>query len=171
MTVYSDLSDEEQRLLRASLAAAAVAVSVASPGRKEETASEGFAAAALILDSRADYVGNPLVSSVILALEERVRTDQTFPDYVELASAPGAHAWAMDTLRSVGELLDARATAEEAAGYRDWLMRIARTVAAAGKEDQGFLGRGGVQVNEAERAALAEIAGVLGVDPGSAGPV
>ena len=38
-----------------------------------------------------------------------------------------------------------------------------RLTAAAGKEDQGFLGRGGVEINDAERAALREIAGVLGV--------
>ena len=79
MTVYSEFPDEEQRLLRASLAAAAVAVSVASPGRQEETVSEGFAAASFVLDSRADYVGNPLVSSVILALEERVRHGPALP--------------------------------------------------------------------------------------------
>lgn len=170
MTVYSDFTDEEQRLLRASLEAAAVAVSAASPGRKEEAVSEGFAAASFVLDSRAGYVSNPLVSSVILALEERVRAEQPFPDYVKVASAPGAHGWAMDTLSTVVALLDARATADEAAGYKGWLMRIARTAAEAGKEDQGFLGRGGVQVNEAERAALAEVASVLGVDPESTGP-
>lgn len=163
MTVYSEFTDEEQRLLRASLEAAAVAVSAASPGRKEETVSEGFAAASFVLGSRGDYVTNPLVGSVILALEARVRAEQHIPDYLEVASAAGAREWAMDTLRSVVVLLDARATPDEAAGYREWLMGVASTVAAAGKEDQGFLGRGGVAVNETERAALAEIADVLGL--------
>jgi hypothetical protein len=37
-------------------------------------------------------------------------------------------------------------------------------VARAGKEDQGFLGRGGVLVNDAERAALASIAQTLGLE-------
>jgi hypothetical protein len=37
-------------------------------------------------------------------------------------------------------------------------------LAVAGTEDLGFLGWGGDLVNEAERAALAEIAGVLGRD-------
>jgi hypothetical protein len=44
-------------------------------------------------------------------------------------------------------------------------MSIARSVASAGKEDQGFLGRGGVAVNDKERQALAAIASVLGVAP------
>jgi hypothetical protein len=170
MTVYSEFTEEEQRLLRASLEAAAVAISAASPGRREETVSEGFAAASFVLDSRADHVANPLVSSLILALEEKVHAEQPFPDYVAVALAPGAQEWAMETLRAVVALLEARATADEAVGYRKWLMDIARTVAAAGKEDQGFLGRGGVQVNEAEREALAGIAGVLGVEPDGGGP-
>ena len=163
MTIYSELSADEQRLLRASLEAAAVAVSAASPGRKEETVSEGFAAASFVLDSRADYVSHPLVSSVIVAIEASLKAEQPFPDYVEVASAAGAREWALDTLRSVVTLLDARATPDDAAAYKDWLMRIASTVAEAGKEDQGLLGRGGVQVNDAERAALLEVAGVLGV--------
>lgn len=164
MTVYVDLTEEEQRLLRASLAAAAVAVSTASPGRTEETVSEGFAAASFVLGSRADYVSHPLVSSVIVALEARLHAEQPFPDFVEVATAPGAREWAMETLRSVVAMLDARTAPEDAAAYKEWLMAIAATVADAGKEDQGFLGRGGVQVNEAERAALREIAGVLGRD-------
>jgi hypothetical protein len=170
MTVYDQFSEEEQQLLRASLEAAAVAISTASPGRQEETVSEGFAAASFILGSRAGYVADPLISSVILALEQRVRAERPFPDYVEVASAPGARQWAMETLRSAVALLDARAEPGEAASYRQWLMRIARVTAEAGKEDQGFLGRGGVKVNDAERAALAEVARVLGADPDQAPP-
>ena len=61
------------------------------------------------------------------------------------------------------QLLETKATPDEAAGYRKWLMDIAEAVAQAGKEDQGFLGMGGVAVNDAERAALAEIADILGL--------
>jgi len=162
MSVYSEYTADEQLLLRASHEAAAVAVSAASPGRKEETVSEGYAAASYVLDSRAAYVANPLVSSVIIELEARVRADQPFPDYLKVASAPGARQRAIDTLRSVVALLDAKATPEEAAGYKTWLQRIASTTADAGKEDQGFLGMGGVRVNDAEREALREIGEVLG---------
>jgi hypothetical protein len=162
MTVYSDYDADEQQLLRASLEAAGVAVSAASLGRKEETASEGFAAASFVLDNKDAYVGNTLVSSVIVELEAQARAEHPFPDYVKVASAPGAQQRSMGTLRSVAALLDAKATPEEASGYKGWLASIASTVAAAGKEDQGFLGTGGVQVNDAEHAALQEIAGVLG---------
>jgi hypothetical protein len=164
MSVYGDFSEDEQRLLRASLEAAAAAVSSASPGRSEETVSEGFAAASFVLERRADYVEDRLVSSVIADLEGRLRAEQPFPDFVKVAEAPGAQTWAMDTLRAVAALLDEKAPADEAVAYKRWLMRLARTVAAAGKEDQGFLGRGGVLVNAAEEAALASIAEALGIE-------
>jgi hypothetical protein len=65
-------------------------------------------------------------------------------------------------------MLDTRVDAAEAAAYKGWLMSIANAVATAGKEDQGFLGRGGVAVNDRERAVLAEISSVLGIDPEAA---
>jgi hypothetical protein len=163
MSVYAEYSAEEQRLLVSSLEAAAVAVSAASPGRKEETGSEGFAAASFVLSSRDAYVSNTLVSSVIVELEAEVRAGRSFPEYLTVATAPNAAASAMGTLRSVVALLDDRALPDEAAGFKSWLMRIATIAAEAGKEDQGFLGRGGVQVNDAERAALQAIGEVLGV--------
>ena len=165
VTIYADYTPEEQQQLRASLAAAAVAVSAASPGRKEETVSEGVAAARVILESGPDYVANTLVTSVIREVERRVKTEQPVPDFVEAASAVGARETALEALRAVASLLASRSTPEEAAGYKTWLMRIAAATAEAGKEDQGFLGRGGVQVNKVEQAALREIAAVLELDP------
>jgi len=163
MLVYGDFTGDEQVLLRRSLLAAAVAVSAASPGREEETVSEGFAAASFILDRRDDYVRFPLITSVIAWLQEQANAEQAFPDFVKVAEAPDALPQAMETLRGVAALLDTRVDPDEAAAYKGWLMSIATAVAAAGKEDQGFLGRGGVAVNDKERLALAAIAGVLGV--------
>ena len=168
MTVYSDYDPEEQKVLRSSLEAAAVAVSAASLGRKEETVSEGFAAASFVLDSREAYVANTLVSSVIIELQQEAKDGRKFPDYGALASAVGAVQSSMDTLRAVVKLLDQKATPDEAAGYKSWLMQIATITAKAGKEEQGFVGRGGVQVSDKERAQLQGISEVLGVELGAA---
>lgn len=168
MSIYADYTDEEQLLLRRSLQAAAVAISAASPGRKEETVSEGFAAADHILASQPAYVANTLVTSVLVELRSRLASGHVFPDYVEAASAPGALDEAIVTLRAVSALLAAKATPDEDAGYRTWLLDIARVTAQAGLEDQGFLGRGGVPINDAERAALQGVAEALGLDPLSA---
>ena len=169
MSVYADYSSDDQQVLRAGLAAAAVLVSASSPGRKEETVSEGYAAASYVLERRADYVGNTLVTSIIVELERRVHDEEPFPNYVEMASADGAGERAARTLRDVVAVLDAGSTPEEAAGYRGWLMQIGTKVAEAGKEDQGFLGRGGVLVNDAERAALDELARLLGLEAAQGG--
>jgi hypothetical protein len=165
VTVIADYTDEEQELLRSAIEAAAVVVSAASPGRKEETVSEGYAAAEFVLESQPAYVGNTLVTSILVQLRADLDKGLVFPDYLELATAPGALDESMVVLGRVVALLDAKATLEEASGYKGWLMDIARVVAQAGKEDQGFLGRGGVLVNDAERATLESIARTLGVEP------
>jgi hypothetical protein len=163
MTLYGELDPDEQALLRRGLQAAAIAISTASPGRPEETVSEGFAAASFILERRSEDAANPLVSSLILELEAEVREDRVFPDYLAAATAEGARATALETLRALADMLDARVPPDEAAATKAWLLRIAESVAAAGKEDQGFLGRGGVLVNDAEREELWEVASVLGI--------
>lgn len=165
MTIYADYDPEERELLRASIQSAAVAISASSLGRKEETVSEGYAAADLILKSQPAYVGNTLVTSILAWLQAQLKTDHVFPDYLAAASAPGALEESIVVLRRARALLDAKATPDEAAGYKGWLMDIARAVAQAGLEDQGFLGRGGVAVNDAERAALQGVAEALGLDP------
>ena len=163
MTLFTDLDADARRTLLDALHAASVAISVASLGRKEETASEAFSAAAFILDSRAAQVANPLVSSIILFLDQAARSEGRFPDYHQLVAAPDARERSLDTLRAAATLVDARATTDEAAGYKRWLLDIATVTANAGKEDQGFLGRGGVYVNDAEKVALGEVAEALGV--------
>jgi hypothetical protein len=155
MSVYADYSAEEQQLLLRSLQAAAVAISAASLGRKPEIVSEGFAAASFIMERSADRLDNTLIGSVQFALNERVLSDQPFPDYGPQALA---------TLRQVAALLAEKSTPAEANGYKEWLMKIAALTTEAGKEGGNFLGWGAVLVNDAEKAALAEVAAALGVE-------
>jgi hypothetical protein len=164
MTVLADYTEEEQALLRSALESAAVAVSAASPGRDEETVSEGFAAAAFVLESQPRYVDNTLVTSVLVGLQGDLQHEHVFPEYRLVAASPGAMQESLIVLGRVTQLLDSRATPEEAAGYKRWLLEIARVTAEAGKEDQGFLGTGGVRINDKERAAIEAIAAALGVE-------
>ena len=66
-----------------------------------------------------------------------------------------------DALRALSALLDAKAPAD-AAAYKTWLSHVANAVAEAAPEG-GFLGFGGTQVSEAEKASVAQIAAALGV--------
>lgn len=162
MSVFADYAPDDQRVLLRAISAAAVLVSAASLGSKADTASEGFAAAEYVLDSAEANVGNTLVSSVIMALRDRAADEVAFPDYVTLATAPNTADRAREALGAVAGLLDRRTTPEEGAGYKEWLMGVARASAGGSLEDKGFLGFGGVPVNDAERAAIAEVASLLG---------
>ena len=57
-------------------------------------------------------------------------------------------------VREVSAILDAKAPGD-AAAFKVWLRGISQTVAEASKEGS-FLGVGGVQVSDAERATLAD---------------
>ena len=67
----------------------------------------------------------------------------------------------VDALRALSALLDAKAPSD-AAAYKTWLCHVANAVAEAAPEG-GFLGFGGAQVSEAEKASVAQIATALGV--------
>lgn len=165
MSVLADYTAEEQALLLRSLQAAAIAVSAASPGRKTETISEGFAAASYIIEERAPYLSNPLIGSIQYEIDRRADAGESFPDYVKMATAPGAEEAALATLTAAAALLDARTTPEEAGGFKQWLLNIAAKTTEAGKEGGNFLGWGAIAVNDQERAALQQIATILGISP------
>ncbi len=66
----------------------------------------------------------------------------------------------LDNLREVSTILDAKAPGD-APAFKAWLRGISQKVAEASTEG-GFLGFGGVQVSEAEKATLADISKALG---------
>lgn len=163
MSLLSDYSADDQRLLLRSLSAAAVLIAAASPGRQVETASEGVAAASYILESRGEFLDNALIGSILFELERRSAAGEPFPSFHEAATAPGAREDALATLQAVAALMARQEDPVEALGYKQWLLRIARVTAQAGKEGGNFLGWGAVQVNETEQAALRDLADLLGV--------
>lgn len=70
-----------------------------------------------------------------------------------------------DRLREAVTLLEDKATPEELADYRRFVIAVAETVAGAHREG-GFLGIGGRDVSDTEQAALDEIRSTLGVAAG-----
>ena len=163
MTIYADYPPDAQRLLIQAIAAAAIVVSTASPGPNADTVTEGFAAASYVLNSLDAYVGNTLVTSIIVAIRDRLAADEAFPDYVKVATAPDAASKARTILASVADLVDAHAAGDESTGYKRWLVQVADVTANGAVEDRGFLGFGGVQVSDAERAAIEDVSRLLGL--------
>lgn len=68
---------------------------------------------------------------------------------------------ALNSLRQVNHLLTQKASEEEAAAFKNWLVEIAYDTASAAKEG-GVWGIGGQQVNQAELEALNQIRSLLG---------
>ena len=66
----------------------------------------------------------------------------------------------LENLREVSAILAAKAPGD-APAFKAWLSSISHKVAEASSEG-GFLGIGGVQVSDAEKATLADIAKALG---------
>lgn len=161
MSVLTDYTAEEQSLLMEGPRLGAVVVSAASPGRGSETVSEGFAAIQYAMNRSGEFLDNTLISSIQFAVEQLGKTDHKFADYSKLATAPDAKAQALARLGQIADLLDGKSTPAEAAGYKQWVVNAATLASEAGKEGGNFFGRGAVLVNDAERAALAEITAVL----------
>jgi hypothetical protein len=80
----------------------------------------------------------------------------------EQKNLDGVKKTALEALKAAAALLDAKATPDEAAEIKSWLYDVSVKAANAAKEG-GFLGFGGTRVSEKEKAALQEIAGILGV--------
>jgi hypothetical protein len=70
---------------------------------------------------------------------------------------------ATEGLREAVRILEEKATPEELAAYRSFVLSAAQAAANAHKEG-GVLGIGGTRVSDAEQAALDEIAATLGGD-------
>jgi hypothetical protein len=106
----------------------------------------------------AEGTTNPLIESLVADLKAGARPAMPTERPQDLAHAKGQ---ALGTCREVAALLGRKAPSD-AEGFKRWLLGSAQRVAEAAKE-AGFFGIGGVQVKEAERTALAEVAQALDV--------
>ncbi len=165
MSVLKDYTQEEQALLMQGPRLGAIVVSAASPGRSADTESEGFAAIEYAMSSRGEFLDNTLIASILYELDQLSKSGHRFAAYGKLAAAPDAKAQAIGRLGQIADALDRASNPAEATGYKQWVLNAATAASEAAKEGANFFGRGGVLVNDAEKAALAEIARALRLEP------
>jgi hypothetical protein len=72
-----------------------------------------------------------------------------------------AKARMLDDIRAASTIMNAKGSSEESAAFKKLLTDAAQNVANAAKEG-GFMGVGGVVINDAERRAMADIATAVG---------
>lgn len=158
MSTKSDYTDEEWAALLRAPIVAGMAISIADPGGPIEVSKELVATLRAATDPQSQ---DPLVDAVsheVAALTAERKNPAG--DFKPHGPAPGDHV--LDEMRRVREILDAKATPDEARAFGMWLLGVAQATANREKEG-GFLGIGGEQVSDREREMLARLGTALGV--------
>ena len=141
--------DEWPRVVRAPFIAG-LARSLADPGGPIEAAKETMAT---IRSATNPPSREQLLAEV--ALELQALTQQRQNPLKGYKPAPGAAPGEqiLEELRAVVAIIAARATPEETAAFKTWLLATAQAAADAAK-DGGFMGFGAKQVSDGEQAML-----------------
>jgi len=162
MVTRENFTSEEWTKLLESLMLTGMAVSAADPNGLWGTIKEALASRSALAASKAESGSNELVKAIIAdfetregrsAIQEALRKRLAGADPAEVVHR------SLDTLHEVSAILAAKAPAD-AAAFKACLRGIGQKVAEASMEG-GFLGFGGVQVSEAEKATLTDIAKAL----------
>ena len=150
MTGKADFTDEEWTRLKRAPFVAGMAISLSDPGGPIELAKETAAALKTV---RGGGDRGDLVAAVAAdAAAERKNPLGGFK--------PKAAQEILDELTAVNEIVSAKASPDEAQGYRDWLKDAAREAADAAKEG-GFFGFHAVRVSEGEQRMLDKLGEAL----------
>jgi len=119
---------------------------------------EAWAMTSGVLGARNGYEGNELVHALVdarLKDGERSQVEQLNSPH-KGKSAEELLAEVESMCKEVKQVLSAKSTADESAGFCDWAITVGEKVANAAKEG-GFLGVGGERVSEEEKVALTKV--------------
>jgi hypothetical protein len=152
---------EWQALVEAPMLAG-MAVTAADPSGLWGMLKESFATGEALAKVKADAAANPLIKAIVAeygSAEGRGIARDGLKERLAGSRPAEISAKAVTGLAEASAILEAKAP-EDAAAVRAWLASISREVALASKEG-GFLGFGGVQVSDAEKATLDQVAAAL----------
>jgi hypothetical protein len=167
MTSKADFSDEEWTRLKRAPFVAGMAISLADPGGPIEAFKETAATLKAVLAAAEGGERGELVDAVARDVRDDARQRKS-----PLAGfRPGKGATAgveiLGELSEVDRLVSERATPEDAADLRSWLLAVAQEAANAAKEG-GFMGFHAQRVSEGEQQMLERLRGALGAPPAPA---
>jgi hypothetical protein len=144
MTGRADFTEEEWELVLEGPPSAGMIVVTAQRGG---TFRESIAMAKAYVEARRQHGESELLDEIVAAKPER--------DHTRYHSVEELRQHGQQHLRDAVELLERKATAEEVAAYRRFVLTLAEKVANAHRE-------GGETVSDAERTAIEEISASLG---------
>ncbi len=169
MAIRSTFSDDEWFLLMSTPAMIGAAMANAGKSGPFGTVKEAVASLSTVVSAAKEQPDNALIQALTKRLEDRENAKAQAEKYQEMAMSKMkdktpeqlTEEMLSDTVR-VSQLLQDKATPQQALGYREWAMNIAETVAASAREGS-FLGFGGEQISAEEKALLARINEALSV--------
>jgi len=158
MTSKADFTEDEWvKLYRAPLVAG-MGVSLADIGGPIEMSKESLAAMqTAVTPSEEQGLVVDLSAGLKVVLEEK----QNPMSDLKPESGADPRELILDELREANRIVTEKATAEEATGYRAWVLQSAKNAAEAAKEG-GFFGIGAVTVSEGEQTFLSRVEEMLG---------
>jgi hypothetical protein len=159
MTTKADFTDEEWARLERAPFVAGLAISLADPGGPIEAVKESMAALKTVTEAAQSGGQSELVDAVAKSVTEKAQKRQSpLRDFKPRGALAGEEI--LEELRAANALVTEKATPEEAAGYREWLLTAAKRAAEAAKEG-GFLGFKAERVSEGEQRMLDKLGEVL----------
>jgi hypothetical protein len=159
MTTKADFTDTEWARLERAPLVAGMAISLADPGGPIEAVKESMAAIKSITEATRSGDRGEFVEAVASSVAEQTRQRKNpLADFKPRGAQAGEAI--LDELRAVNELVTQKATPEEAAAFRAWLLDAAKDAADAAKEG-GFLGFKAERVSAGEQEMLGKLREVL----------
>jgi hypothetical protein len=162
MATKANFTSDEWKLILGSPMLAGMAVTLAEPSGLWGMMKEGMASGYALLEAKNDAGASELANALAADMatsEGRSVAQDGLKSQLTGKSPAEIKQQAIAALTRVGQVLDAKAPAD-AAAFKAWLKHVAQKVAEASSEG-GFLGFGGVQVTDAEKASVEEVAQAL----------
>jgi hypothetical protein len=159
VTTKADFTEEEWARLKRAPFIAGMAISLADPGGPIEALKETSATLKTVLRTAESGGRGELVDALAReAADEARHRKNPLGGFKPKGATAGAEI--VDELREVNRIVSTKATPEEAAAFREWLLEAAKQAADAAKEG-GFLGFRAERVSEGEERMLEQLSGAL----------
>jgi hypothetical protein len=158
MTTKSDFTQEEWVRVRRAPFVAGMAISMADPGGPIELTKETSASLKLATNPPSR---EQLLAEIALDIQAMTQERQNPLTDFKPTQDSDPRQQMVEELSAVSAIVSSKATAEESAAFRQWLLATAQAAADAAKEG-GFLGFGAVQVSEGEQNMLDQLRAAIG---------
>ena len=169
MSVKDNFSADEWLKVMTAPGRAGAAVVAASPSGLTGLVAEAQAIAGAVRESVSAQDRTPLMEAMAADLMGTPPDPKSLQgDQARAKNMEEVKNQSLEGVRQALWLVSSKASPEDAAAYKAMLLRVAERAAAAAKEG-GFLGMGGEQINDKERAVIEELRGLLGMAGNDAG--